>query len=250
MGLRGPRPGGAAGLWRDGGDAHAPPPGLRRYTHAKEVEAALAGDKDIKVKYAESADGSKLNVVVTVAACKSGGRRLATTCPKSAKAAALATLLPAGAPADEGVQVVFKVLQGGKEVKAGTYPAPSSANAIKLLKQVGGWVGKRGWGCHVGADCGEVCGDTQPPAPLPSLAPQALAGNTYFDSVLTTKNPFGGSRAYAIFAPKVIQFFNDDLSDAYSNFNDVAGQVFNTVFALESKLGFGASTAECGAKGC
>ena len=43
------------------------------------------------------------------------------------------------------------------------------------------------------------------------------------------------SVVYAIFKKEVIQFFNDDISDFYCNYNEVAAKVFNEVLCNDYK---------------
>ncbi|MFK0573234.1 hypothetical protein [Endozoicomonas sp.] len=53
----------------------------------------------------------------------------------------------------------------------------------------------------------------------------ALEGNSLFERV-EDKATFGKPVIYVIFSKVVVQFWNDDLSDFYSNFNEVAAFVF------------------------
>jgi hypothetical protein len=58
---------------------------------------------------------------------------------------------------------------------------------------------------------------------------RALTGNKYF-----VKAGIGSTQqseaAFAIFQPKVIQYYSDDISDWYLNTNEVASKVFSDVF--------------------
>jgi len=56
---------------------------------------------------------------------------------------------------------------------------------------------------------------------------QALGTNSYFENVKT--GGFVVTSIFPIFKKGVIQFFNDDLSDFYNNFNGVAANVFADV---------------------
>jgi len=62
---------------------------------------------------------------------------------------------------------------------------------------------------------------------------EALETNYYFEYV-ESGVLFGSTIVFPVFKREVIQFFNDDLSDLYSNFNGVAAMVFAEV--LESRL--------------
>ena len=56
---------------------------------------------------------------------------------------------------------------------------------------------------------------------------QALGTNTYFE--IAKPGGFVGISIFPIFKKEVIQFFNDDISDYYNNFNGVAADVFREV---------------------
>ena len=63
----------------------------------------------------------------------------------------------------------------------------------------------------------------------------AFAGNDYFRYMIKDKDEVSGeTRNYAIFAKDVIQFFNDDLSDYYRNFNGLVQDVARTLFTNQS----------------
>ena len=57
---------------------------------------------------------------------------------------------------------------------------------------------------------------------------EALATNYYFEYVRFAKI-FTAKIIFPVFKKEVIQFFNDDLSDLYNNFNGVAAAVFEEV---------------------
>ena len=64
------------------------------------------------------------------------------------------------------------------------------------------------------------------------LLSRALNGNKYFIKTGMGTGPMAQPVAYAIFQPVVIQYFSDDISDWYSNTNEVAAKVFGEVFNL------------------
>ncbi|USQ13514.1 group-specific protein [Legionella lytica] len=64
------------------------------------------------------------------------------------------------------------------------------------------------------------------------LLSRALVGNKYFIKTGMGTGPMAQLVAYAIFQPVVIQYYSDDISDWYSNTNDVAAKVFSDVFNL------------------
>ena len=64
---------------------------------------------------------------------------------------------------------------------------------------------------------------------LVQIVRQALDTNCYFEFVRAAE-PFPGLVSiFPVFKKEVIQFFNDDLSDLYANFNGVAAHVFSEV---------------------
>lgn len=63
---------------------------------------------------------------------------------------------------------------------------------------------------------------------------EALGSNHYFEYVEHRKL-FDSIIVFPVFKKSVIQFFNDDLSDLYNNFNGVAAHVFSEV--LEMRIG-------------
>lgn len=58
---------------------------------------------------------------------------------------------------------------------------------------------------------------------------RALIGNEYFVKA-GTGSTHQSEAAFAIFQPKVIQYYSDDISDWYLNTNEVASKVFSDVF--------------------
>jgi hypothetical protein len=65
---------------------------------------------------------------------------------------------------------------------------------------------------------------------LTELVQVALAKNNLFEKVVV-KPLYPGARdiVYPVFSKAVIQFYNDDLSDLYNNYNNVAASVFSDV---------------------
>lgn len=66
------------------------------------------------------------------------------------------------------------------------------------------------------------------PLEINSLYRTAFRTNPLFKFVAIRKI-FGRTFVYPVFKTRVIQFFNDDLSDFYSNYNNVAAFVFRNV---------------------
>lgn len=65
---------------------------------------------------------------------------------------------------------------------------------------------------------------------LAKMMETALGGNGWFSEVIARPiYPQGPEVIYPVFKKEVIQFFNDDLSDVYSNYNNVAAFVFKDV---------------------
>lgn len=73
-----------------------------------------------------------------------------------------------------------------------------------------------------------------------SLTPKEIAGlyrvafrtNRFFHFV-ALRTIFGTTFVYPVFKIRVVQFFNDDLSDYYGNYNNVAASVFKNVLHNE-----------------
>lgn len=63
----------------------------------------------------------------------------------------------------------------------------------------------------------------------------AFNGNNIISKIETVKNPVGVPQTFVMFGREVIQFYNDDISDFYGNFNglgeDIAREIFNPVDA-------------------
>ena len=77
---------------------------------------------------------------------------------------------------------------------------------------------------------GEAVSPYEPPLTINDLVGvfnQALGTNRYFNSV--KPGGFVTTLIFPIFKKEVIQFFNDDISDFYNNFNGVAADVFAEV---------------------
>lgn len=61
---------------------------------------------------------------------------------------------------------------------------------------------------------------------------EAFCTNGYFEYVESVKM-FGADIVFPVFTKGVIQFFNDDISDLYNNYNGVIADVFAEVLRLE-----------------
>ena len=79
--------------------------------------------------------------------------------------------------------------------------------------------------------CGEVVKPTKTPQNVNNaikIVRKALGTNHYFESVEHV-TLMGRITIFPVFKKEVIQFFNDDLSDLYNNFNGVAADVFSEI---------------------
>ena len=83
---------------------------------------------------------------------------------------------------------------------------------------------------------------------LASVVELALSTNPWFKKVtIKPFSPFPGSKdaVYIILSKAVIQFYNDDLSDLYYNYNNVVAYVFREVLnSAVSGISIHTSTAE------
>ena len=66
------------------------------------------------------------------------------------------------------------------------------------------------------------------------LVTTALSKNSWFQEVVVKKFLPSSQRSsvYPVFSKGVVQFYNDNLTDLYSNYNNVAAFVFNNVLNL------------------
>lgn len=64
------------------------------------------------------------------------------------------------------------------------------------------------------------------------LLNKALNGNDFFVHARTGLSPTNKVSAFAVFKPRVIQYFSDDISDWYLNTNVVAATLFSKLFDL------------------
>ena len=80
---------------------------------------------------------------------------------------------------------------------------------------------------------------------LATLERTALGGNSLFTTVVTHPIAPGlPDTVFPVFTKSVVQFFDDDTSDAYGNFNDVTADVFGDVLAGQvGGIGVDPSTA-------
>lgn len=65
-----------------------------------------------------------------------------------------------------------------------------------------------------------------------TLLNDALNGNAYFVYARSGLSPTSTVSAFAVFKPRVIQYFSDDISDWYLNTNVVAATLFSKLFDL------------------
>jgi hypothetical protein len=97
-------------------------------------------------------------------------------------------------------------------------------------------------GQHTSAETGLT------PTQLAEQLNTAFKGNPYF--IRTEVRPLWPGRpnavVFPIFAAKVIQFFNDDLSDYYNNYNAVAADVFGQMLQAHGTMGPMCSTEKIG----
>ncbi|MFD2682507.1 hypothetical protein [Bacillus seohaeanensis] len=75
--------------------------------------------------------------------------------------------------------------------------------------------------------------DTFTPQEMKKLVETALKTNRYFIFAAVERFSPGTESVYPVFSKSIIQFFNDDLSDLYNNFNEVAASVFSDVLRKE-----------------
>lgn len=69
---------------------------------------------------------------------------------------------------------------------------------------------------------------------LAGAVKDAFHANPLFTDVLVGSNfPGAYTQVVAVFVPAVVQFYNDDLSDYYRNFNGVAAKVFDEILRDE-----------------
>ncbi len=73
------------------------------------------------------------------------------------------------------------------------------------------------------------------PADIAETVDDALSANPLYHSTEVSDRipPNGVGQVIAVFAPAFIQFFNDDLSDYYCNFNGIAAHVFEDILRLD-----------------
>jgi len=69
-----------------------------------------------------------------------------------------------------------------------------------------------------------------------------FAGNPIVSDFKTRKDPAGVDWNYVLFAPEVVQFFDDDIGDYYGNWTGLAEDIAREVFA-ENSLGVNFCTA-------
>lgn len=74
-----------------------------------------------------------------------------------------------------------------------------------------------------------------------SLIKTAFAGNPHFSQVITAATPYG-DQTYALFKKEVIQFYNDDTSDYYGNWNGLAEDILREVVNENIRVNIGTET--------
>ena len=70
----------------------------------------------------------------------------------------------------------------------------------------------------------------------------AFEDNPIFDEVITGKLPTGEEMYFVMFKKEVIQFYNDDISDPYGNFNGLAEDIARELFRDQFNVQFATST--------
>ena len=58
----------------------------------------------------------------------------------------------------------------------------------------------------------------------------AFAGNNIFSRAKSIEDPWEFNASYVIFSKDVVQFYNDDLTDIYGNFNGLAEDIARDIF--------------------
>lgn len=59
----------------------------------------------------------------------------------------------------------------------------------------------------------------------------AFEGNPIFEGIVISRNPITKEEFnYCVFQKKVIQFYNDDISDLYANYNGIAADIARSIF--------------------
>lgn len=57
-----------------------------------------------------------------------------------------------------------------------------------------------------------------------------FCGNTMVRDIVSGTLPGGATKTYVVFSKEVVQFYNDDLTDAYGNYNGLAEDIAREVF--------------------
>ena len=74
-----------------------------------------------------------------------------------------------------------------------------------------------------------------------SLIKTAFADNPHFSQVITAPTPYG-EQVYALFKKEVIQFYNDDTSDYYGNWNGLSEDILRGVVNENIRVNIGTET--------
>lgn len=77
-----------------------------------------------------------------------------------------------------------------------------------------------------------------------ALFKTAFAGNPIVSQIQEVATPLSPSETYVIFKKEVIQFFNDDTSDFYGNFNGLSEDIMRDVVNGSIRVNFGTEKDE------
>lgn len=67
----------------------------------------------------------------------------------------------------------------------------------------------------------------------------AFSGNNILSKVETIETPWKFNRTFVVFGREVIQFYNDDITDFYGNFNGLAEDIAQDIFKpVENDISF------------
>ena len=72
----------------------------------------------------------------------------------------------------------------------------------------------------------------------------AFAGNPHIVDVIETPTPMSDAETYVIFKKEVLQFFNDDISDYYGNWNGLSEDIMRDLCNEKVRANFGTDVHE------